>query len=376
LTVAYSDRDESDIIELATELLRNEAWAERFSEQYLAEALQELAATFVRSDDIPAFRDAAAKKLTALKEFSDRHISIFPVQGLILGPPLIRFGHVILRKKTRGVAGQLGRDWGSGQSQYKHFAKEMKVMSGNWATFAAVESVAEPTRAMEVGVEEVQKVLDLITFGLFRTGKLPSSTPHSVPGESVGQPPWCVTLSSSGDSVRMALHSQSSHFLAYRLERTTMMELRLLPEYASLLQLIASRTGLTAMESILVRALHWFTDSLRQKSKELQLLGMFIALEAVLSRGKGQTIGRQVAESAAFLSSSRGPQLRAIFEELTTLYRLRGKIAHGEHEYVSDDSLMKLRHRVGEVICRALAMRDRLRSRNDLHDWIEKQKFG
>ncbi len=127
----------------------------------------------------------------------------------------------------------------------------------------------------------------------------------------------------------------------------------------------------------LLRGIRWFSNAQIQVVKENQYLNLTSCLETFLTPGDpNDKISNTIAEGVAFVLGNGQKERRQLKKKIKDLYDKRSRVSHGGHSAIPTSDLEALRRITGDFLSQMIQRMDEFRTRNDLDEWIEDQKFG
>ncbi|MGD1903077.1 MAG: hypothetical protein ACFB9N_12660 [Geitlerinemataceae cyanobacterium] len=93
---------------------------------------------------------------------------------------------------------------------------------------------------------------------------------------------------------------------------------------------------LSALDEVLLRAIHWLSVAISQDEPETSLITLFVALECIFKQSHGSSISSVVCESTAFLISDSLEGRCRISQGVRKLYGKRSAVSHGGKKRVTE----------------------------------------
>jgi len=172
--VAYSITNEASIAfnEIIGKVLKQEDYIQKFTSKYIEKKLKSIFAKFVSNENTDVESELTAL-CTELTDFHQDSVIFLKVEGLIISA-CFKLGGVRfvpgdefliddLKSKTSAIISTLQYDQ-SGKDNFNEFFEKQVESELRGGCVAIVNTNAEPTRAYEVGKEEVRRAIDLLRF--------------------------------------------------------------------------------------------------------------------------------------------------------------------------------------------------------------------
>jgi hypothetical protein len=363
-------------------LLGEQDWSARFSSAYLARLLNSQLAEVLKDDgyDLNGGLSRSLDECSKSGESVDVYLALEGVRYKLLRP--LQLGDVTIshggedflaeaRSKLSIVsAGALGTDETKASAESLIWETFNEELSGQSVIRFTV--IAEPERAMERAREEARFVLALLRFVSKFVYPLAEDMRFGLRGER-------TTVNSYG----FVASDQRFHTLPQR--RGSLMPFELNQQFSDKLSILGlidfaerrSHGRLSAIDRRIEKALHWLSIGLIQEEPATALVTMTISMEALFSRGPGQSIASAVAESTAFLlGKADGGGRRRIANHMHEFYKKRNGLAHGGSVVVSSSDLTLLTYLVVSAIRALLEKRNDIADPDGLYAWIDGLKYG
>ncbi len=124
-------------------------------------------------------------------------------------------------------------------------------------------------------------------------------------------------------------------------------------------------------EDLIFLAITNFAEGERAVSPRQKILSYVTALELFFNERSAST--QAVVEGVAFLAGKRYTQRKAIMERIAEMYDLRSRVSHSG---VAPEEIAVDRRIVLDMILRMISLRGSLKSKDDVRDWIDRQRFS
>jgi hypothetical protein len=250
------------------------------------------------------------------------------------------------------------------------FRQQQKVFQGLAA--ATVTVVAEPKRALEIAVEESEKVISLLRFFspaarnprlisyCTLLGKLHIERLNYL--ECKGEKPTRI----GGDTL-----DKSIHYWALTDEKIAFMKSCGLDRLSDLL-----KQDKTSFQEKLRDSLLLYSRGFLEKDLANKLVYILVALESLLLRDENEPIQNNIGERIAFIVGKTVDQRRSIIRNVKNTYSARSLFIHHGHSISDVDTLEKFMRNVWEFFLQLIRDMDRYATKEDLIDAIEDRKLS
>ena len=239
-------------------------------------------------------------------------------------------------------------------------------------TCAVYKIVAERDRAAQRALEETQRVLELLRYAI----------------HAMGLGYYRITIGLDGDinkTTRNMLMISSDLKVSFSTDFLGPLSPLVIDDEArdkmegigifKLAEILKQKTDENSFDEILLRGVHWFANAQTQLEKENDLLSLTTCLEVFLTSGGVDKIANTLAEGVAFILGTELQQRKDLKKRVIALYNKRSKISHGGNMLISEEEREELRKIVGDFLTCMIQMKDKFKTRKDLDEWIDNQKF-
>ncbi len=239
-------------------------------------------------------------------------------------------------------------------------------------TCAVYKIVAEKDRAAQRALEETQRVLELLRYAVHAMGLGYYRIAIGLDGDiNKTARNMLMTSPSLNISLRTDFLGPLSPLVIDDKVKDRIEEIGIF----KLAEILKKKTGENSFDEILLRGVHWFANAQTQLEKENDLLSLTTCLETFLTSGGVDKIANTLGEGVAFILGTGLQQRKYLKKRVIALYNKRSKISHGGNMLISEDDREELRKIVGDFLARMVQMKDKFKSRTDLDEWIDNQKF-
>jgi hypothetical protein len=297
------------------------------------------------------------------------------IGGVTVLPPSSTYPHRLLRQLSRNRPPLAAA---TPDSEQKRIDWEQRFLA-DWQKevgdlpFLRCEVMAEAHRAMEIAAEIAGHAIDLLTALSYSVAPLADRTAVRFAGEQTAGSRRTLALA-------VDLSSRSSHVrlvgrpLALELDRSSVRWMRTNHwcEFAACT--IGSEVNPTELDAALQRAMRWFAIGAGQDDKSVAFVSLSIALETMFPP-QNDSISSALADGISWLIGKKAAGRHTVWHLLKDLYKTRSGIVHGRAPDVSDEDIDTLRHYLRVVFRQLLLMRKRLRTRDELRNWVLSRKL-
>lgn len=233
--------------------------------------------------------------------------------------------------------------------------------------------IAEPGRALERGLDETRRSLDLLRFAIPALYRREQRVGIGLPGEVPrAQQSHLVVSPANFTWGRQA----AGAFLPLTLTPESLNHLRAIGVFELSDILKKDMASTSEFERALVNSVHWFSSAQMQSELENAFLNVITCLESLLTPRDGNPIGMAIAESVAILLGENLEQRKSIKRRVRDLYAKRSAVSHGGGKAILDDEFRDLEQLAGEVLARLIPKRTVFGSQKALSSWFEDQRLS
>jgi hypothetical protein len=367
------DLDWQHFQDLLSRLYRDSGWSDKHSEDYVSEIIKGILGKLYHDRRPQVAVESLKEEVRKYGAYRDEHDAFVPLVGLTMNVADFKVGQVVLTQWTEAQATErLGLNLRTTFGQFV-----LKSLVGT--PMAVFRTVAEPKRAIERGLDEARRAVEVLRFGI--------ALRHPNQGE-----PFTTNVAVVGDvpdavfqpivlPVRNALSISISRSnwgptIPFRVDLETVRALNESPFGILSRILEKSLQRLTSFEQAILRGLHWFGNALCQKEAENELLCHVICLEALLTPRNREPISNAVAEGVALLLKTTYDERKQLKKRVRELYGYRSGVSHGGSKSVLTTDIYELREITRDVIGVAANLSQKVDSQERLLELIEEIKLG
>jgi transcriptional regulator with XRE-family HTH domain len=352
-------RDMAEFRKLIRRTASKSSRSDRFSEEYLDDRLSKVLVAAHRRgrEDAAALLADVAHDLSS---FSTEQRVFLPIRGLDLLVSELSVGQVTIR---RGVPPGVDPE-----SEVGRYLVER--------VYAEYQTVAEPIKAGEKATEQARRAIDAITFA--HVARAPyggtSDAVVSLASEGIAQVAW-LGLVSDGASATSLSRPQRAFGVMISSGTLVSMEASGLGVLSQMLRVPAS--DLSEFEDSVLRAVHWFAAAQGQLEVENRLLNLTTALETLVSPSdRSTTISGEIGDAVALILASGYEHRKSLKQFVVDQYNARSRVSHGGRRGVTETDAGQVRQIVAALIEKMLPLREVIKDRKDLFEWLERTRLG
>jgi Apea-like HEPN len=205
-------------------------------------------------------------------------------------------------------------------------------------TIAEYEVIAENTRAEELSITRLRRILDVIRVSipiLYRSDlRIQVGLGDEVVFSSLTVASFSSQLGGSLNETRLG------PYVAFQLNKETISEMES-QGFIHTLILDQLESKLNQVEIAYLQGIHWLSNAQIQVEPENKILSLVTCLETFFSSDKSN-IANTVAESIALLLASDFDSRKKSKKRIKELYDVRSKISHGSESAVSNLDLIDI----------------------------------
>jgi hypothetical protein len=358
-------------------------WSDRFSRDYLQEALRRaIESELVDRKEETGLIDADAW-LDKLDGFTEERSVYLQVVGLALPDGPQRIGNVEFIRSSEASLSNL-RSQASEAVSKTTLADGLKPDAVEFASsfiddsfanqVAAVFVVcAEPARAIERAEEEVRRAIDVLRFSVPALYGPKARFRFGLKGDVARATPQALTFGPTGMTLS---HGKKWGETDYELSNGHLARLSEIGVLAIGEMLQRPANSLMDIEVAILRAVHWISSAQIEPELENKLLNLSISMEVLLTPRDGNPIGTAIAEGVAILVGADLENRRLLKKEVKRLYALRSSVSHGGRTVITNSDVRALEKIAVRLATTLVERREELKSTKNLLQWIEDQKLS
>jgi len=239
---------------------------------------------------------------------------------------------------------------------------------------AEYRCIAEPDRARERANEECQRVFDLLHFLIHKMGQAHYKVTVGHLGDVSRYMRTIPVFSSDGQQFNISSQAIGP-MTEFSIDPQTVNKMEELG-ISQVAKLLKQNLEAESFGETVLRGLRWFSNAYIQVVKENQFLNLMTCLETFLTRRGMEQITNTVAEGVAFVLGTGLTERKQLKERIVAFYNYRSRISHEGHSAILSSDLKEFTNIVGNFLGKMIQKLDEFKTRKDLDEWIENQKFG
>ncbi|MFZ0011273.1 MAG: hypothetical protein WAL97_05140 [Halobacteriota archaeon] len=384
--------------ELTDDAVRKKPW-NRLSQKYVQNQLNELyrkaLSNIVRAAGSsilplslnPADVDDVREQVNALVAEFDRQASevwtiYLPISGIArISGKSLKIGKACLRYMTDADIGAL-----IDEVEAIFLAKRPEDVNGYlevWrngirrlkGTVCATYRISgESDKALESAKEQVQNVLDLLTYFLSFKHSRDYKGAIRLQGEMAQSLRTTFLVSSVTKTCQLASEVTGA-YMPVEFTREDIKNMKMLGIFD--LSQIIEKGQASPFQNTVLSGIRWFAASERQDTPEIEFVNLVTCLENCLTPGDSP-IKASIAEGCAILLKNELEDRLQLRETISKIYGTRSKILHSGGSIASEfeqAQLADLRLIAQNLLAVLIGRIDEFKDKKDLLDWIMKQKL-
>ncbi|MEL6401631.1 MAG: hypothetical protein AAFR26_21530, partial [Cyanobacteria bacterium J06626_4] len=284
--------------------------SDKFTESTLEHFISELLISAVVGKKREEILNELNDLLAYIANFKNEVSVYIPIEGLRLQFDNLKIGEITFKKIS--------------QTAFLKIAGVHNT-APDWL-FAEFKAIAEPNRALERAQEEAELAMDILRYALASLRNSDKEYAIGIEGEvakSISRYP-VIESSSLPEEVYYLEVKRGISNIVIDLEKT-------LEDSGAnkVVSILNSGSAISDFEKAILRAVHWFSLSEKQRSNENKLLALVTCLETFLTSEHGNPIRNTVAEGSALVLASTLENRKYIKHRINEFYKQRSSISHG-----------------------------------------------
>lgn len=330
---------------------------DKFSSDFIENQLNDIIAEYIKDSTVETIRSRLAVLTSHYASYDVIQTVYVPIAGIELSLDSLQLCKVNLVHMSTALC-QLAkeyerkRDAESGRAEYLRNRIGELEKETTTTTCGIVTVIAEPTKALEIAVDECRFVRDLLVFGSVAIYHESLRIPHGIGLRSRQEYPFMASAVIGSDG---NVQTRSKAYGPIQQLELNLKNLGILRElgvfFVSDIYLNREKSQL---EMQILRSIHWFAESQVQSDRGNEILGMITVLEMFFTTEEGEPIGEKVAECTALLVNEKLSDRQRTKRFVKQMYRSRSDVVHGRELKVSESNVASLRFLVLEVISRMI----------------------
>lgn len=324
---------------------------DKCSKGYIEDHIKDIIIDYINDGNADAVLPSLDKFISSCESYDVEHTVLMPVSGVQVAGDHIQLGRVKLKNKEQTLSDlkSIADGLEEGTNKEKILRQEIHAIENSYSasTYATVQLVAESNKAIERAAEECEFVLDglvLASIGLANKG-LRVAEGLALQAHETRQNFVAIVFGSEGGYY-------STTRVVGQVGRLELNEesLKKMESWGITKALEFTLDTQDEIESQIIRALHWFAESLVQGDRGNKLLGLIIVLEMFFTPEGREPIAEVVSESTALLLSDNLEDRKEIKNFIKRMYRQRSALSHGRKVETTEWEIDELTNLVVAVI--------------------------
>lgn len=383
LAISISEPYAEEFERVANRLAREEVWRDKWSVQYIEKELLSILMSIQREGSSSA-KELFERLASRVDDYAEERTVYVPISGLILEKESLAVGNVVFKRSSVHAKEQIVAKI---TEHHQRLAQEVKALFPLEAaqevmirplkteTHAEYKVTAEPIRAAERAQDESRRAAEILTLAC--AARFPFSaqgnTAVSLQGETFLQGPVVTVVS---DENMTAFQSAPPSAMPVTIDESSLRSLQAIGVLDLMLILSKPVRHLNEMERSLLRSVHWLATAQAQVQLENRLLNLITSIEVLLTPKDRSPISTSVSEGAALIMERTYQERKELKSFLGKMYGARSGVSHGGTKEVFESEVRQLRYVASQLILRVVKMRNKLETKADLLEWIERQRLG
>jgi len=230
---------------------------------------------------------------------------------------------------------------------------------------------AEPSRAMEIALEETRKALDLLRYGILFLFTKERPRAVGVLGEVTEQSRVAIAIRT--DNKEANITEERTNF-PLELTDETLKRMKDIGIFD--LSDVITKKDKTEFEEIILRAVHWLASAQAQNENENTLLNLVTCLETFFKAEAGTPITATISEGVALLTATEVEARKERKRRVADFYGKRSKLTHEGEGLITNADLLELTMIARDLTLWMIRNRSKFRDHESFKGWLEDQKMS
>jgi hypothetical protein len=383
--ISYSLPKEPEelFVGIINKILKHRDFQSKFSSKYVEEKVKLIFANIVKNNNVDV-NTLLKEMINKLSKFDEEITVYMKLMGIEI-EFCCKFGNVKLmpgesfllkqlKKQVKSINDQTLGDSSSKQHALSFMFKDLeelcKLNSGNSTCVSCFKVIAEPIRAKERAIEEIERVIDLMNY--FAKSLNPREN-IKINAEGINPTSIRNTISFTSKNINTSMDNIGTP-TKLKINNETLNHIEEINGF--ILSDIIAKKDLTQFEECLIKCLHWFSIALNQEESTNSFLFNIIALESLFKQVSGSSISGTVSESVSFILQNNKDNRLQLVKKMRKYYSKRSAVAHGGKTVIADSDLMELYNIVGTLIMILAKKTNEFNTQNQLTEWVDEIKFS
>jgi hypothetical protein len=368
--------------EIIKELLQKEKWSLKFSEKFLDNKLLDIIANVLTTGN--STYQLFDELFNFYESYNLEYTVLLPLSGIELDVDKFEIGKITIINVNDKYIDNLANTISNSISKTVHNndkrIQKQKEIHENLNTLnnkvcSIFKIVAEPGRAHEIAKSETNRALELLKY--------------SIPSIYQDHFKVAVGFESEVENARLitpVISSDCKHFTFYHqlrgplkkfsINNNTIERMKKIGVNDVSIILKKDNDKITDFEDVILRGIHWLSNSINQDEIENSFINLIICLETYFTPRDNDPIGTAIAEAVAIIIGSNMDAKRKIKKRIKHFYKKRSGISHGGKNSILESENKELLIYAGESTMWMISNIEKFNSIKDLLSWVEEKKFG
>lgn len=382
ISYALGDEVHRKKINIVSDLLKNEGWIKKFSQEYVDRRIGDIVSKNVGSADNSGIEPMFLKLLQDFTGFTKVNTVLIPLDGIVLKVPEIRLGKIRLVTATTEYLEKLREDVdryskeARGDKEIKaERLRQLNEMIDQFRESVCAERVvvAESARAREIARDELRLTVAILNFLADALSPKFHEIRVGLKGEFFRG--LRIELTREHDSIewqQMTIGPRAP--LSIDDKALALMKGLKIQELADLVtedEFDAEET----FEGTILTAIHFHSHARELPDRADKVLTLTTAIESFFETSQ-KSIAATIANGCALVLCNNLEDRLKMKSLIKRLYRLRSSISHFGRRTVVERDLGEMSFISWQLICFAIKNRSRFESKAEFNSWVEKLEMG
>lgn len=361
-------------------------FGEKFSESYIEKNINRILGIIVSKEDLSLIDDLFKDFIDSLENFNCVQKLYIPIDGIDIEVDNFEFGNLNFYQLTPTKFSLIENNIVETISKSAHTKQDQSVITKKLINqvrdillnkvVAEYNVISEPTRSVERAETECRKVFEILRIAIHYLYPFSRKIYIGMKPDVICGIRNVPVIQEGNDH----LHIDSKRVgLLHRLSinESTIKAIEKMNLF-KLSQLLKSNSnGLNSFDEMLLRSIHWFSNSQCSFDYESSFLYSVIGIETILNpKDYNASINNSVAEGTAFILSNDKDNRIKLKKLVKKLYGKRSGVSHGGNKVILEDDIKNIRYILADLILNLLSRKSEFNSHNSLFNWIEDVKMG
>ncbi len=358
-------------------------WSNIVSEKYIHnELIKIILSIYEKKSNVLNDFDAL---FSFIEDYSEQNIVYIPISGIVMEPEELSFGNKKLFKITEDNQEVYRKKIEAILLKTKHTDEEknefIDIIRNRISPFNVgsiyfrCSYVAEPTKAFENGIEEVNAILDIFRYAIAYLYQDDQRVYINISG--INPPGKTVVPIFNQEGTRFNIQAfNSGQLFPLELNEKNLKAFKDIGVFTLCDILTKPERKRAEFERKLLKGIHWFACAQSYIEIENRFLNLITCLETLLTPKDGNPIGTAIAEGVAILVANDLEARKKIKKRVKQLYSVRSAVLHGGKSKILESDINDALNITRSLIMVLIDRLDKFVKYNDLLNFIEAKKLG